>query len=901
MKNAVLRGKPYVENPHVRFDEGAVACPPKPRRGSLLCKIMAVVVVAGALGALASPDWTFVPAGTPANGGSGTITSSDGMWTLNVRVTDASKKTLSLGQYLDTNAKGGGHAKVSGSGDLDLRGTIIRSGTSETWTLTHLTYGCIGRGETSGFTDPASFYAPTTLQTMHQCFMCTSTDYHQAFTNVVVDAPNFNKLSTDKIFILGSGVDTNLWRLVFKTPALATIPNNGFSVSWANPDNEQQLKLWGSNFGEWDLTGVTSLGDYGFFGRHIGGTLNLPKVQKIGYDAFYNTTNMTKALLSPELKQLRLIDQNAFFENQWGSNHYVDQATLREVVMGGAFGFTIKTNAFCGQTALTYVTFTGAKPIYDIQDDGVVFGRRGSSGQKAKTMAFYVPNNAEWADVIAQATPATDAERQAWSTAHPDHDPIWGVVPASVFHTANDQYLGFYAPRIKAPKFIYDTRTGDGATFESLGPYPAAADGSWPTNNSFRITAVIGAGGTFDRWYGDMPKEFIRQQTVVATGDKFMDIRWLLPRITRQWTYDTSARLLKNAYWELHAYPKSGTALYLGSQTGDWNGKGRSLTEKGGGYLDLGGPIVGTDGKSYAIVDLVSGSGGLGATATKPGPTVCITPGTLTGAFLNYQHFSGETQTLEALIVDEPAVTTGFDNNSGWLLGGRQLRYLQFIVPKLGKVGRNAFNQWDMPDVEMNFSTFDLSSVTNVDYQAFYFCRKARGALDLPKLKVFGDYAFYGCGSLPCAYLATNRHEAVETIGSQIFRDCLSLEKLELNLASGTVCPENFLYGSTAVREIRFLGLPPTRESLANLLRYAPETEGAKGCTVYGSTWQVAPGGLTWASLASVPTAGESAAYVGETLLGIFRRDLSKPTKGSAWLVARDSPWDPRGMFLIVR
>ena len=34
MKNAVLRGKPYVENPHVRSDEGAVACPPKPTMGS---------------------------------------------------------------------------------------------------------------------------------------------------------------------------------------------------------------------------------------------------------------------------------------------------------------------------------------------------------------------------------------------------------------------------------------------------------------------------------------------------------------------------------------------------------------------------------------------------------------------------------------------------------------------------------------------------------------------------------------------------------------------------------------------------------------------------------------------------------------------------------------------------
>lgn len=35
MTNAILRGKPDAENPHIRFDEGEVAAA-KPRRGSLL-------------------------------------------------------------------------------------------------------------------------------------------------------------------------------------------------------------------------------------------------------------------------------------------------------------------------------------------------------------------------------------------------------------------------------------------------------------------------------------------------------------------------------------------------------------------------------------------------------------------------------------------------------------------------------------------------------------------------------------------------------------------------------------------------------------------------------------------------------------------------------------------------
>jgi len=599
------------------------------------------------------------------------------------------------------------------------------------------------------------------------------------------------------------------------------------------------------------------------------------------------------------LKQLKRVGTEAFRQNQWGSNRYISDSTVKEVELGGAFGFTIMTNAFLGQQALRSVSFTGAKPIYDIQANGIVFG----SGQAAKTMAFYVPDNAEWADVLAAATPATAAECAAWSSAHPDYLPIWGVVPASVFHTKNDQYIGCYSPRVKKPELFFDARFGDGATFESLGPYPAAADGSWPTNNSFRITATVGAGGTFTRWYGDMPKDLCSQQTIEVTGDRLLDMRWLLPRITRPWTLDTANNLITNRFWKLHVYVSSGTRLVLGNAVGGWDEVGRALTDFGGGYLDLGGPITDAGGKTYVLTGVQGGNSSLGATATKPGPTVFVSPGTFTGSFMNYRTFNSASKAesaLQVLVIDEPNVTSGFTAN-GWALGGTKIEYLQVRVPKLASIGDNFFNQWDNVRTEMNFSTFDFASVTNVGRQAFYFCRQARGAVDLPKLKILGESAFYGCWNLEAAYLATNKHEGVRSAASSSLRNCLAFKKLVLNIEPDCTWSDYALYDCDGLREIQFLGVPPTSACLANMLKLLPETTGAKSCTVYGSPYQEKLG-RAWAALASVPTAAEAATFTGEGLYGVHRKDpVGAPTKGTAWIVRRESPWDPKGMLLIVR
>ena len=855
--------------------------------------VLIAAAVLQTVGVFASPTWTFIPAGASVTDGSaGTIASSDGVWELNVLVASASNKTLSLGSKKDSQQTGGGHAFVRGSGDLDLRGAVTRANTSEAWKITHITWGALGRGASSGFVGQGSLFAPTTLVSLNRCFACVDSCY-QSFTNVVIESSAFNQLY-EQVFT--SGVDTNLNRLVFKTPALATIPNNGISVSWANPDNASQPKLWGSSYDEWDLTGVTSIGDYAFFGRHIHGTLNLPKISSIGNFAFHECTNIVRALLSPDLKLLKYVGMKAFNQNQWGTNRYVDDSTLREVVMGGAFGFTITTNAFSSQKALSSVSFTGAKPIYDINDGGIVFG---TTSRPAKSMAFYVPDNEEWADVIAQATPATDAEKSAWSAAHPDYLPIWGVIPASVFHTANDQYIGYYAKRIKKPELFFDARLGDNATFESLGPWPAASDGSWPTNNSFRITATVGAGGTFTRWYGDMPKDLCRQQSIEVTGDRLVDVKWLLPRITHPWTFDTVTKTISNGIWVLHVYYASSSRLTLGNETGTWHEYGRTLTGTGSGYLDLGGPITDANGNNYTIINLQGGDYGLGGTETKAGPSVFVSPGTLTGDFLKYRHFQSSQASysdLEVVVTDEPNIPGGFAN--GWWFNNTKVRYLQFIVPKVPNISNNTFNRYGMSPIDINFSQCDFSGVTNVGTQAFYFSTGARGAVDLPSVKRLGEAAFYGAEGIQGVCLATNRHSAIEAVGSQAFRGCLSLEKVVLNQAAGTTWPANG-FTECPLREIRFLCPPPTLESLRNMLNSIVETTGGKQCTVYGSR---ANG--TWSALASEPTVEELAAFTGDAadLFGVFRKNpTTTPALGNAWIVNRLSPWDPRGFLMRLR
>ena len=60
MTNAALRGKPDAGNPHVRFDEGEVASAEKPRRGSLLYRLLCCAIAASAFAVTSASAFTLV-------------------------------------------------------------------------------------------------------------------------------------------------------------------------------------------------------------------------------------------------------------------------------------------------------------------------------------------------------------------------------------------------------------------------------------------------------------------------------------------------------------------------------------------------------------------------------------------------------------------------------------------------------------------------------------------------------------------------------------------------------------------------------------------------------------------------------------------------------------------------
>ncbi len=79
------------------------------------------------------------------------------------------------------------------------------------------------------------------------------------------------------------------------------------------------------------------------------------------------------------------------------------------------------------------------------------------------------------------------------------------------------------------------------------------------------------------------------------------------------------------------------------------------------------------------------------------------------------------------------------------------------------------------------------------------------------------------------------------------------------------------------------------QDAVDKMLTTHAETTGAKAATIYASR------ALGWDKIADAVSETESASAPVGTM-GVYRRDLRK-----AWLVHRESQYDPKGTFLIVR
>lgn len=115
--------------------------------------------------------------------------------------------------------------------------------------------------------------------------------------------------ATGTISAFTIGGVSKLSRVVIRAPKVATLGSGGiFGLTWCGS------YCSGTDFSEWDLTGVTTVKENAFrcaYDFQATGTLNLPNVQTIGTNAFYSTRRMTGLVLGTNGLTLTKIDDTA--------------------------------------------------------------------------------------------------------------------------------------------------------------------------------------------------------------------------------------------------------------------------------------------------------------------------------------------------------------------------------------------------------------------------------------------------------------------------------------------------------------------------------------------------------------------------------------------------------------
>ena len=372
--------------------------------------------------------WTVTVAENAEAGSAATI--SDGVWTLNATVLDPSARTLSLGNGTEGGAYADGNA---GTGCLNLLGTFTET-SGAAWTVTSL----------------------ATTDT-HRTFKCASTDAHgpTAFIapeNVVWRGVPLRACTTLTTFAL---VSTNAVGILknnsfYEIPKLETVllaaPGLDGVGQYAAGFDYSNAFLRQSDVSEWDMSGVQGIGvneplsatsaegGGAFFNKKaFSGVLSLPSLMRLRELTLANTTRMTGLKVGANGALTRI-------EACAVSN----SAALVSVEIGGVKGLQIDGGAFCSPK-LASVKFLSTPPTFGAADGELVFG---TEETEALSMNFNVKarRRGAWAGVVALARAATDAERARYRFRFGDDTYLVGVVPASVFHTAQEQFLSVGAP-----------------------------------------------------------------------------------------------------------------------------------------------------------------------------------------------------------------------------------------------------------------------------------------------------------------------------------------------------------------------------------------------------------------------------------------------------------------------
>ncbi len=239
-----------------------------------------------------------------------------------------------------------------------------------------------------------------------------------------------------------------------------------------------------------------------FRAKKFSGTLRLPSLRVLKKLVFENCINMNALAVGANLTLLSA-----------ASNTVVGCTSLGAITLGGASAeWTIAENAFNAPN-ITNVTFLSYPGV--MASTGLAFG---TAETPARSIVFCIPKNRKydryWMTHKLSARALTESELDAFTAKYGTRmaENVIGIVPAAAFHTAQEQYLAYYAPdRPKLSVVENDSRWNDSFT---ISPEPDR-DGAYEYGTQITVTPK-GADDrtTFGRWYG-APKGLETQTPLV--------------------------------------------------------------------------------------------------------------------------------------------------------------------------------------------------------------------------------------------------------------------------------------------------------------------------------------------------------------------------------------------------
>jgi hypothetical protein len=775
----------------------------------------------------ANPAWVYYPSENVISNDDA-VGQSKG-YVLNVAVVDANAHTLQLG-----NGSRGDAFKTFGGTTLDLSERIEDADGTQ-WTITK--FG----GDALRATDEIGAKLPTIVVLPKELTSAPG----QHFNN----RPEGAKIKSITMDCPEWAGEISAYFLPDAESAVVKLPK----ITKLNPGS---LGAAG-DAKDWDLSGVLEVADGAFNWKYQHGTLNLPNVRKMGYVG--TSMHHDRVALGTASCSLEEVSSGAFVRDPGNVYYYV-----KEFVIGGAEGWKVGSGAFAVDL-LERVYMVGAVPTFT--NSAVAFGLTNAA---AKTMAFYVPTNvAAWAEIAKAATPLTDAEIEAFKTAHPTWDVPFAVVSSNVFQTANDQYLGAIANRYKAfgtkvPVSISNRAAGqyegDVVTIKVDGEDWTGDASMLPIDSEITVTATTTDANTKISWEGTLP------DGTTPTGSSFTftpteaNAIALNVRFTHAWKYDAEAQTISDGYWTLVVKKTADRELQLGAGKDD-RSDGRTgepwalpvnYESKGLAELDLTGSIykVGEVDEVWTITSILDQAfkNANGFISSFYAPTTLKSMG--------MQVFNGVWSGLENVVFECPEMTGAF-GIWGYEFNSAPIKRLVLSLPKIESIGHGApscFGSMTLTDTDL--ATWDLTGLKEVNESGLKVNGSGPGPdgeLVLPNIETLGAMAFINWTRLSSAVLGTNG--TLKTVGAYLFGNNTGLKKLDFGESCDfTVNTNAFMSTDStplALEEVYFTGTtPPSVETLDALVKGREVGEdGSKPVVIYApmqkSEWQALKGEMT--------------------------------------------------------